>query len=72
MNQVFKNDSSLYFQETLCHNHEHTDNSYKFHKTHSHIYISKKLYRETKKSDRLPEIRPKKIKKLNLKILIPI
>lgn len=43
MNQVFKNDSSLFSKETLCYNHEHTDNSYKFHKTHSHIYQQKAL-----------------------------
>ncbi|EDV00441.1 hypothetical protein BACCOP_02528 [Phocaeicola coprocola DSM 17136] len=29
---------------------------------HTAIYISKKLCRETKKSDRLPEICPKKVK----------
>ncbi len=30
-------------KETLCYNHKHTDNSYKFHKTHSHIYQQKAL-----------------------------
>lgn len=43
MNQVFKNDSSLYFQRNPLLYHEHTDNSYKFHKTHSHIYQQKAL-----------------------------
>ena len=62
MNQVFKNVRPYISKEILCYNHEHTDNSYKFHKTHSHIYISKKLCRKTKKSDRLPEICPKKVK----------
>lgn len=44
MNQVFKNDSFKYIsKEILYYNHEHTDNSYKFHKTHSHIYQQKAL-----------------------------
>ena len=62
MNQAFKNDSSLYFQRNPLLYHEHTDNSYKFHKTHSHIYQQKALPGNKKKSDRLPEICPKKIK----------